>query len=110
MIMKIILEVLDALPWFLALGVGFAWFRLHESCEKWAVSGEFSVRCEDNNQAHSGQSRPAPSGTGFFREDGMEIAQEAENGEDWIDRLSDEELESELNKMESYYRNLGVID
>jgi hypothetical protein len=40
----------------------------------------------------------------------MEIAQEAKNGEDWIDRLSDEELESELNKMESYYRNLGVID
>ena len=40
----------------------------------------------------------------------MEIAQEAENGEDGIDRLSDEELESELDKMESYYRNLGVID
>ncbi|EIJ75488.1 MAG: hypothetical protein C75L2_00550043 [Leptospirillum sp. Group II 'C75'] len=40
----------------------------------------------------------------------MEIAQEAENGEDWIDRLSDEELESELDKMESYYRTLGVID
>ncbi|MDA8150421.1 MAG: hypothetical protein M0041_04705 [Nitrospiraceae bacterium] len=40
----------------------------------------------------------------------MEIAQERENGEDWIDELSDEELEKELNKMESYYRSLGVID
>ena len=40
----------------------------------------------------------------------MEIAEEAENWEDWIDRLSDKELASELDKMESYYRNLGVID
>lgn len=40
----------------------------------------------------------------------MEIAQEEENWEDWTDRLSDEELASELDKMESYYRNLGVID
>ena len=40
----------------------------------------------------------------------MEIAQECENREDWIDWLSDEELERELDKMESYYRNLGVID
>ena len=40
----------------------------------------------------------------------MEIAQECENREDGIDWLSDEELESELDKMESYYRNLGVID
>ena len=39
----------------------------------------------------------------------MEIAQEEENWENWIDRLSDEELASELNKMELYYRNLGVI-
>ena len=40
----------------------------------------------------------------------MEIAQDCENWEDWIDRLSDEELERELDRMESYYRNLGVID
>ncbi len=40
----------------------------------------------------------------------MEIAQDCENWEDWIDWLSDEELERELDKMESYYRNLGVID
>ena len=40
----------------------------------------------------------------------MEIAEEGENWEDWVDRLSDEELERELDKMESYYRNLGVID
>ena len=40
----------------------------------------------------------------------MEIAQELENREDWIDQLSDEALEKELNNMESYYRNLGVID
>ncbi|MCL5259690.1 MAG: hypothetical protein M1532_03525 [Nitrospirae bacterium] len=40
----------------------------------------------------------------------MKIAEEVENGEDWMDRLSDEELEKELNKMESYYRKLGVID
>ena len=40
----------------------------------------------------------------------MEIAQELENREDWIDHLSDEELEKELNNMESYYRSLGVID
>ena len=40
----------------------------------------------------------------------MEIAQECENREDWIDRLSNEELERELDRMESYYRNLGVID
>ena len=40
----------------------------------------------------------------------MELAQEVENEGDWIDRLSDEELESELDKMESYYRTLGVID
>lgn len=40
----------------------------------------------------------------------MEIAQEGENGEDWMDQLSDEELEKELNRMESYYRKLGVID
>ena len=30
----------------------------------------------------------------------MEIAQEVENEGDWIDRLSDEELERELDKME----------
>ena len=40
----------------------------------------------------------------------MEIAQDCENWEDWIDWLSDEELERELDKMESYYRTLGVID
>ena len=40
----------------------------------------------------------------------MEIAQEVENGEDWIDQLSEDELEKELNQMESYYRSLGVID
>ena len=40
----------------------------------------------------------------------MEIAQECANREDGIDWLSDEELENELDKMESYYRNLGVID
>ncbi len=40
----------------------------------------------------------------------MEIAEDCENREDWIDELSDEELEKELNQMESYYRNLGVID
>ena len=40
----------------------------------------------------------------------MEIAQECENREDGIDRLSGEELESELDKMESCYRNLGGID
>ena len=40
----------------------------------------------------------------------MEIAEDCENREDWIDQLSDEELEKELNQMESYYRNLGVID
>ena len=40
----------------------------------------------------------------------MEIAEEGENKEDWIDQHSDEELEKELNKMESYYRSLGVID
>ena len=40
----------------------------------------------------------------------MEIAQELENREDWTDHLSDEELEKELNNMESYYRSLGVID
>ena len=40
----------------------------------------------------------------------MEIAQELENRENWIDQLSDEELEKELNNMESYYRSLGVID
>ena len=61
-------------------------------------------------KAQSGSTTPAPSGTGLFREDGMEIAEEGENGEDWIDQRSDEELEKELNKMESYYRNLGVID
>ena len=61
-------------------------------------------------KAQSGSLTPAPSGTGVFREGGMEIAQELENGADWIDQLSDEELEKELNNMESYYRNLGVID
>ena len=61
-------------------------------------------------KAQSGSPTPAPSGTGFFREDGMEIAEDCENREDWIDELSDEELEKELNQMESYYRNLGVID
>ena len=40
----------------------------------------------------------------------MEIAQEVENGENRIDQLSEEELEKELNNMESYYRSLGVID
>ena len=40
----------------------------------------------------------------------MEIAQKVENEGEWIDRLSDEELERELDKMESYYRDLGVID
>ncbi len=40
----------------------------------------------------------------------MEIAQELENGEDWIDQLSGEELEKELNQMETYYQSLGVID
>ena len=40
----------------------------------------------------------------------MEIAEDFENREDWIDELSDEELEKDLNNMESYYRNLGVID
>ena len=40
----------------------------------------------------------------------MVIAQEEENRKDWTDQLSDEELNCELNKMESYYRALGVID
>ena len=39
----------------------------------------------------------------------MEIAQEEENWEDWTDQLSDEEFSQELDNMESYYRNLGVI-
>jgi hypothetical protein len=40
----------------------------------------------------------------------MEIAQDEENWEDWTGQLSDEELNCELTKMESYYRDLGVID
>jgi hypothetical protein len=32
MIMEIILGVLGALPWFLALGVVFSCFRLHGEC------------------------------------------------------------------------------
>ena len=107
----IILGVLGALPGFLALKAVFSCFRLHgEVRKKWTVSGEFPFGARTIIKAHSGSTRPAPSGTGFFREGGMEIAQEAENWEDGIDRLSDEELERELDKMESYYRNLGVID
>ena len=61
-------------------------------------------------KAQSGSTTPAPSGTGLFREDGMKIAKEDKKKEDWFDQLSNEELEKELNQMESYYRSLGVID
>ena len=40
----------------------------------------------------------------------MKIAKEDKKKEDWFDQLSNEELEKELNQMESYYRSLGVID
>lgn len=39
----------------------------------------------------------------------MEILEEVRR-KDWFEELSAEEQENELNAMEAYYKNLGLID